>query len=290
LRRVKASNGTDSQSFGLSPTENELSNSHFMLEIKDMDWLLQLLLHPINLFEKIAVFDEAVDRFKRHGYISHEFDCRKFHSQEDILNAILHALGGVTPDYIYKNIQPIQFWDLLHIPEFGQERGALLAFSHFDTFYRLDPECGQELLDILAGRHYSELKRGNRLIICAHCEDRTLKLQPVLTIEAKWTSIDGFSTDKDISRERFTKSMEWCTEVGKQVEAEIGLQLRSIGVAMALNRMTETEDITRFPDTNLTIEEAVKLIKDYEAQKVAGLRDSRGRKIKDDLEGKSILD
>ncbi|RYG65717.1 hypothetical protein EON80_16835, partial [bacterium] len=137
------------------------------------DSLLRTLCHPVNLFNNLQFFDDMVERCKRHGYEVLEFDCREFKNQDDIYNAIFHAGGILERDYFYKNLNSRQFEEDLRRLNLLKQAKSAMALRYFDAFQRLEPDCAQDLLRILAKVHYNSLFEGRRLLICAHSEDES---------------------------------------------------------------------------------------------------------------------
>ncbi|RYG65430.1 hypothetical protein EON80_17370, partial [bacterium] len=159
-------------------------------EAPGMDHLLQQLLNPVNLFEKLGSFEAATQRARRLGYRVYEFDCQAYRSEDDILKAVAQAFGGQSAPSVSGTTDPEQYWRSFQAPpppQYGAENAALIAFRDFDSFYRRAPNCAQGLLNVLAMRHYWDLKAGYRLLVCIHVREPAFRLElgPALSLEVK---------------------------------------------------------------------------------------------------------
>lgn len=173
------------------------------------DWRIERLFRAVALFDQLSVLEEAIERLKKHDWIVHEFNCEQFTSQEEFLNSILHQLGILKSDFVYKDIKMIQFWDLLSSAKVSEDSGLVLAFKNLDAFRPEYPEFFQELLVSLASEHHYRLMRRLRFMACVHLSDCSIKFEPLYKIEARWNEQSSFSeeADQDIERklEEFKK-------------------------------------------------------------------------------------
>ncbi|RYG65429.1 hypothetical protein EON80_17365 [bacterium] len=206
--------------------------------VPNMDRLMQQLLNPVNLFNKLDIFDEAVERAKRLDYKVYELDCRSYHSEKEILNAVSRTFGG-NGDFRYlKGKRDYEeYWvsyNPLPLPQYGAENAALIAFREFDTFHRRDPECAQALLNVLAVRHYWDLKAGNRLLVCVHHQQPYFRVEPTLRIKVKSNTVPCFSKQADIEQEERDRELAWIDQVRDQLRLEGDADIESVDVAVAL--------------------------------------------------------
>lgn len=179
--------------------------------MKQTDWRIEQLFQAVALFDQIHILDQAIERFRKHDWVVHEFDCATYANQEELMNDVLHKTEVFGSEHTYKNIKMIQFWDLLceaHVPE---ETGLALAFKNFDSFKPKYPEFFDEFFSSLSLEHYARLKRGQRWMVCAHLNDRTIRFKPVLTVDASWNSQKGFDDEADRRTE----------EVGRMITEKI---------------------------------------------------------------------
>ena len=234
-----------------------------MPRINKTDWLLESLMGPIILFDNLPTMEEAIARFRRHDYVVHEFDCSQHQSQETMFNAVLHSIGCLREDHFYKNIQTIQFWDLLRDIKISEESGVVLAFKNFDDFYGRLPESGQQMLSSIAREHFYELRHGLRLITLAHSENRGLKLEPLLTIKAQWSKHTTFTEEADRRAAMLRKYLSAHKEARDWADSQIESMPR-LAVQKALLDVTGASSIDALLEMELDGAEMIRLLQDYD--------------------------
>lgn len=168
-----------------------------MSKMQETDWRLERLFRAVALFDQLHVLEEAMQRFRKHEWVAHEFDCKEYAAQEQLLSAVLQEMGILQPGYVYKNIKMIQFWDLLRGAQVPEKTGLVLAFKQLDAFRPEYPEFVQELLQSTAREHYYQIKRGLRFMTCVHFANRNIKLESLMSIEASWNEQPSFSEEAD---------------------------------------------------------------------------------------------
>ncbi len=158
----------------------------FTWDEAENDWTsYDLFRHgPVTLFYKTAVLDEALAHLENQNYKVARVDCQPQTTEADFYNAVLFALGILKSEY--KNIKPIQFWDLVTDITFGDESGIVLVFQHFDAFYARFPECGRHALQVLAGYQYRWLWFGHRYTTFVQIDNPELELDSIRQQEAHW--------------------------------------------------------------------------------------------------------
>ena len=139
---------------------------------------------PITLFHKDDLLDGTIQYLESQNYFVPQIDCREADNGSDFYNAILFALGVLKAEY--KDIQPIQFWDLVTEASFDNKTGIALAFRHFDAAYSRFPEHSQNALSVLAGYQYRWLWFGRRFTVLVQTSNPNLELEPVRQVEAHW--------------------------------------------------------------------------------------------------------
>lgn len=145
--------------------------------------------------------EKALAFLRRFGWTVFEFDCRVYDSQERIYNAVLRALGNRPADYWYKDIQHIQFWDLLRDINVSMSVGINLAFKHVDDLNRTSPDCVQSLVQSIAGEHLYRLRRGQYLTACVHLQDPSITFEPRTVVTAEWNKTHHW-TDEEVAEGR----------------------------------------------------------------------------------------
>ncbi|HEX8464032.1 MAG TPA: hypothetical protein VF627_05375 [Abditibacterium sp.] len=228
-----------------------------MSKIEKLDWRIERLFRAVALFDQLHVLEEAIQRFKKHNWTVHEFDCRSYSSTEEFLNAILQAMGIVRPGHVYKNIKMIQFWDLLRYVEMPEENGLALAFNYLNEFRPEYPEFFQELLSSIAREHHYQLKRGLRFMACAHLTDRDIKFETLYIIKAEWNEQPSFSEEADKKVEKLTNYIKEMAEARSWLQENSGFNSKHqkfnfekalLYITGAINRDALIEMDLRSPD------------------------------------------
>ncbi len=235
-----------------------------MPRLNKTDWLLDSLIRPVTLFDNLPVMEEAIARFRIHDYVVHEFDCSGHESQEAMFNAVLRSVDIIKQGYTYKNIQAIQFWDLLRDIKIPEESGVVLAFKHFDNFHRRIPESGQQMLSSIAREHFYWLRHGLRLVVCVHSNERNLELEPLLTIRADWNKQATFT---ELADRRLAKSHKYFAamkEVHEWLRSHVKSRLKMGTLNRALFDVTSTETVNALVDLDLDASEMIRLLQDYD--------------------------
>lgn len=225
------------------------------------EFRIEQIFYPVVLFEELEVLDDALSYLRDRSYVAHEIDCRKLQTPEAIMNDVLRQMGILNADYTYENIKDIQFWDLLRGAEVPEDSGLILAFKYFSDFHSTYPEDAQAVLNSIAREHLHQMRRGRRFWVCAHCKDRTLKLEPVLTLQAAWNR-------QAWSAEELARSEKVGARLQARWEARAVLEKRFPAIGFrefdkALLEVTEARDFNALLDMDLSAEDIVRLLQHY---------------------------
>lgn len=168
-------------------------------EIKS-DWrIYDVFRHgPTTLFHDTSLLEDTIQYLESRDYFVPQIDCRTAKTESNFYNEILFALGILKSEY--KNIKPIQFWDLVTEADFTDREGIVLAFKHFDAIHSLFPECAQDALNILAGYQYRWLWLGNRFKVLVQTDDPRLELKPLHEMKAAWNNQESSIKERTTAR------------------------------------------------------------------------------------------
>lgn len=232
--------------------------------MKETDWRIERLFRAVALFDEIQVLEEAILRLKKHNWLVYEFNCEDYDSQEAFLNAILHRMGLMDLDYVYKNIRMIQFWDLFRNTQEPEESGVALVFKYFHAFEPQYPEFFQELLGVMAREHYYQLRHGSRFMACVHLADRSVKFEPIFTIQASWNEQSSFNEEADSKWEEIRRNLAALSEAKKWLNEHGYPELRSRTLNKALQQVTGATDSSTLLQMNLDALEIVRLLQEFD--------------------------
>ena len=151
---------------------------------------------PVKLFLRDAILDESIQHLENHNYFVFQVDCRHSESESDLYNSILFALGVLQAEY--KNISPIQFWDLVTETDFADKKGIVLVFRHFDNVHSRFPKATQHALSVLAGYQYRWLWFGNRFTTFVQTDNSSLELDTIIEVKASWNDRESLLKDRGL--------------------------------------------------------------------------------------------
>lgn len=137
---------------------------------------------PVTIFHRADSLSHIVKYLEYQGYSVAQVDCTACQTESDFFNAILFALNMLSAEY--KDIKPVQFWDLLGFKEFSDVKGAVLVLWHLDDVYVRMPESVMLSLKELARLQYRRLWWGDRFTTMVYVEDPLFQL-PSFEYEAR---------------------------------------------------------------------------------------------------------
>ncbi|RYG69422.1 hypothetical protein EON80_09820, partial [bacterium] len=224
------------------------------------DWLIQDLLHPVTLFADLNTFEQALERCRRHGYEVRVIDCHEFQTQDEVCNAVLHAVDVLRPEYWYNRMNLDQFSDLLLTPGANQSSGRVIAFRHYDRFFHSDPRSARIVLRLLAEQHAYALQGDEHFLIVAHSEDQSLSQEPVLKVEARRIQCPDFSPQADIDQAKVELYSAWYKQVAREYEARSGKAITPTDVQRAWHQSLGGITLNLYPENPPDIDEGIRLV------------------------------
>jgi RNAse (barnase) inhibitor barstar len=150
---------------------------------------------PVALYFKTEIFKQDLSWFEKNNYQIFKLNASEWLDEVDFHKDIARKMDF--PGYYGENLDALN--DCLRDVSFQGIAGIVVAFEHFDFFFKKFEYAAWAILDIISDHSRCRLLSNHKLIALVQSDDPRIQIKPVGASTPMWNTREWHAKNRELS-------------------------------------------------------------------------------------------